>query len=166
MSTVRRTTAAACLLGAVPLAFPVAFADPPGATPRDSAMTCAQIAAELAPYMQQMMPAVGRMAASAQEIRERGERRVAQETPAAIGLTAAATATMADPTGLSGKALGQAELLHQQEVWQRSETEDAPLYGQFGAQTGQVMAQAQQLQSNPRLRRLMQLAAEKHCDNR
>jgi hypothetical protein len=91
---------------------------------------------------------------------------VAQETPAAVGLTAAATATMADPAGLSGEALGQAELVHQQEVWQRSAAEDAPLYGQFSAQAGQVMAQAQQLQSNPRLRRLMQLAPEKHCDNR
>ena len=36
-------------------------ADEPGVHPGDASMTCAQIAAELQPYMQQMMPSVTAM---------------------------------------------------------------------------------------------------------
>jgi hypothetical protein len=86
--------------------------------------------------------------------------------PAATALAAAATASHADPTGIAGRAVGQAELIHQREAWQRSMVEDQPLRDKYRTQTGQLVAQGQQMQSDPRLQRLMQLVGEKHCDNR
>ena len=43
---------------------------------------------------------------------------------------------------------------------------NSPLAKENKAQTEQVAAQAQQMQSNARLQRLMQLAHQKHCDKR
>ena len=40
------------------------------------------------------------------------------------------------------------------------------LYDKLSARTGTVVAQGQQLQSNARLQRLMQLVQENHCDAR
>lgn len=166
MSTKRKILAKASLLGAALAALPVTAADTPGTTPADQTMTCPQIAAELAPYMQQMMPSAMAMGAAAQGVKERGEERIAEETPAAVALTAAATAAHADPTGIASRAVGQAEAVHQQEVWQRAMAEDKPLADKFEAASRQVAAQGQQLQSNARLQRLMQLAQEKRCDGR
>lgn len=164
MSTIRRAWAAACLSAAA-LWMPAATAaDIPGAKPGDAGMTCEQIAAELTSYMQQMMPNITALANTAQDVTARGQQRIAEETPAAIGLAAAATASMADPTGISGKAVGQAEVAHQQEVWQRSMVDDKPLRDKLNAQAGQAVAQGQQLQSDARLQRLMQLVSEKNCD--
>jgi hypothetical protein len=50
---------------------------------------------------------------------------------------------------------------------ERSEDEalaNSPLAKQNKAQSEQVAAQAQQMQSNARLQRLMQLGRAKHCD--
>ncbi len=165
MRTTLRMVGVAYLIRTALFAIPAA-AETPGAMPGDATMTCAQIATELAPYMQQMMPSVTAMGTTAQEVVRRGQQHVEEETPAAIGLTAAATAAMSDPTGLSGKAVGQAEMIHQQEAWQRTMAEDQPLREKLNAQTGQVLAQGQQLKSNARLQRLMQLVNEKHCDGR
>lgn len=164
MSTSHKSTTAACSIGATLWALSIAAAQAPGAMPGDEAMTCAQIAAELGPYMQRMTPGVTDLAATGQEVIHRGNKRVAEERPAAVGLTAAALGSMADPTGLSGKAAGQAEAAHQAEVWQRAETEDKPLNDKYRAQAGAVAAQGQQLQSDARVQRLMKLAEEKHCD--
>ncbi len=166
MSTKRVMPAVAGLTAAMLWVLPVAAADAPGTMPGDEAMTCQQIAAELTPYMQQMMPGVMALAKTAQDVRERGEQRVAEEVPAATALTAAATASHADPTGMAANAVGQAEAVRQHDAWQRSMIEDKPLRDQYSAQAGQVVAQGQQMQSNVRLQRLMQLVGEKRCDSR
>ena len=43
---------------------------------------------------------------------------------------------------------------------------NSPLAKQGKAQTEQLAAQGQQMQSNARLQRLMQLAQDRHCDKR
>ena len=135
----------------------------PAVLPSDATMTCEQIATELAPYAQQMGPMVGQLNETNQELVARGKARMAQETPYAIGMTAAATAASADPTGVSQKAVNAAMAAHQQEVWNRALAEDKPLADRQKAQTSALMAQARQMQSNARLQRLMQLAQEKGC---
>ena len=141
-----------------------AMADEPGARPGDDAMTCAQIAAELAPYMGQIQAPVEALNQTNSELVERNKRRMAEEAPAAAAFTAAATAAVADPTGASSRAVGQAEMAHQQELWNRSVAEDKPLADKQAAQTQVVAAKAQQLRSNERLTRLMSLVQQKHCD--
>lgn len=138
--------------------------DAPGSTAGDAAMTCAQIAAEFAPYAQRMMPSAMAAGQAANAVVERGKQRVAAELPTAVGFTVAATAAHADPTGIASRAVGQAEMAHQEEVAQRSLVEDKPLYDKLSAETGAVVAEGQQLQSDARLQRLMQLVQEKHCD--
>jgi len=135
----------------------------PGAMPGDDAMTCEQIGAELAPYAQQMTPAATALGQTGQELIARGERRVAEATPALVALTAAATAASADPTGLSTKPLIAAHEAMQQREWNRSIAEDKPLVDQMNAQTNAVVEQAAPLQANPRIQRLMQLAQDKNC---
>jgi hypothetical protein len=161
MSTLYRTAAAFVLIGAV---WPVGAAEPPGALPGDDAMTCQQIAAELAPYMQQVLPGVTAMANTGQELQGVAARQVAEAMPGAAALTMAATASHADPTGIAGRAVGQAEMNYQQQVWDRSLAESKPLGNKFAAQSGEVMAQGQELQSNARVQRLMQLVQQKNCD--
>lgn len=156
---------AACAIAAM-LSTSPATADVPGAMPGDDAMTCEQIAVELKPYVQQILPAAMAAGQAAQEAKQRGEQRVAEEMPAALALTMAATAASADPTGIAGRAVGQAEIIHQQEVWNRSLAEDKPLYDKLNARTGELVAQGRQMQSNARLQRLMQLVQDKHCDKR
>ena len=148
------------------LLWTLAVADVPGALPGDGTMTCEQIAVELQPYMQQIMPAAMAAAQAAQEAKQRGEQRVAEEMPAAVAITMAATAASADPTGIASRAVGQAATIHQQEVWNRSLAEDKPIYDKLSARTGELVAQGQQMQSNARLQRLMQLVREKDCDGR
>jgi len=163
MACVRTTiwTAAAC---AAALCNSMAMADGiPGAMPGDEAMTCEQIGAELAPYAQQMAPAATALGQTGQELIARGERRVAEATPALVALPAAATAAAADPTGLSTKPLIAAQEAMQQREWNRAIAEDKPLVDQMNAQTNAVVEQAAPLQANPRIQRLMQLAQDKKC---
>ena len=164
MLTRRRMITAALACGSALVVLPAAAADAPGGTAADATMTCEQIAAELMPYMQQIMPSAMAAGATAKEVKQRGEQRVAENVPAAVAITAAATASHADPTGAAGRAVGQAEIAMQQQTWQRSMVEDKPLRDKYAAQTGQLAAQGQQMQSNARLQRLMQLVQEKHCD--
>ena len=165
MSTKTGVLVAAGAIAAMLWTSPAA-ADVPGAMPGDDAMTCEQIAVELKPYVQQIMPAALAAAQAAQEAKQRGEQRVAEEMPAAIALTMAATAASADPTGIASRAVGQAEMMHQQEVWNRSLAEDKPVYDRLNARTGDLVAQGQQMQGNARLQRLTQLVQDKHCDKR
>lgn len=166
MSTHRVLPAAAGLIAAMFWAQQGTAADTPGAMPGDDAMTCAQIAAELMPYMQQMMPAAVATAAAANDVKERAEQRMAEAMPGAIALTMAATAAHADPSGIASRGVGQTEMNYQQQVWNRSLAEDKPLGDKLAAQSGQLAAQGQQLQSNVRLQRLMQLVQQKNCDQR
>lgn len=162
MSTVRLVVSvlAVCAVSAATAAEDAAG----GARPGDDAMTCAQIAAELAPYMAQIHAPAEALNQTNTEIVARGKRRMAEEAPAAAALTAAATAATADPTGASSRAVGQAEVAHQQAAWQRAQAQDKSLADKQAAQTAALLAQAQQLQGNARLNRLMQLAQQKNCD--
>ncbi len=138
----------------------------PGAAPGDATITCEQIAAELSPYVQQLAPIGIALGDTSKDVVDRGKQRIAEETPAVVAATIAATASHADPTGVASRAVGQAEAAHQREVWQRSLAEDKPLNDKYAAQAGQLVEQAQSMQSNARLQRLMQLVQEKHCDGR
>jgi hypothetical protein len=137
--------------------------DIPGARPGDEAMTCAQIAAELAPYAQQMTGTMSPLAQTQQELMQRMNQRQAEATTAAAALTAGATASTADPTGLASKNFGQAEAAIQKQMWDRAAAEDKPLQDQYNQQVGAVAAQGQQLQQNARIQRLMQLVQQKNC---
>ena len=129
----------------------------------DAAMTCAQIATELQPYAQQMSPSIAALGQTSQEVRTRSEDRLKMAAPEATAEAAAASATMLDPTGLSSKLFGQAQAQRQKERWQRAEAEDKPLNEKYKAQAEQVVKGGQQMQSDARLQRLMQLAQEKNC---
>lgn len=143
--------------------MPSIAAGPPGAMPGDEAMTCQRIAAELAPYAQQMAHDVNSLAQTEQQILQRSQARSANAAATAAAVSAGAAASSLDPTGLSSKAYGQAEAALQQQMWNRALAEDKPLMDQVGKQTNTVVAKAMPMQSNPRIQRLMQLAQQKHC---
>lgn len=160
-------------LGAIVLAssaivafVPSLAAEDDGTRPGDAAMTCQQIGIELAPYMQQMIPAVTAFAQTGQQAVTAGATQVAGETPVAAGLTAAATAaTAANAAGAPGAttAVSQAEQAEQQRVIAQTLPEAQGTQQTMNAQGQTLMAQAQTLQSNPRVMRLTQLAQEKNC---
>jgi hypothetical protein len=165
MSTIARITTAGCALGAALWITSVAATDAPGVSPNDDAMTCEQIAAELAPYAQQIMPNIQALASSYQQLyqqsRALNEKRKVEEAM----LLPLAEAGALDPTGASKRAYQAAVIA--QNAKERSENEalaNSPLSKQSKAQGEQVAAQAQQMQSNARLQRLMQLGQQKHCD--
>lgn len=167
MSTISKTIVAGWAVSAALWIAPVGAADAPGARPGDAAMTCEQIATELSPYVQQMAPNIQALATSQQELyaqgRQMGQKRMAEEAL----LAPLATAGALDPTGASKQAY-QAALMAQM-AKEKSENEafaNSPLAKQNKAQAEQVAAQGQQMQSNARLQRLMQLVQEKHCDKR
>jgi hypothetical protein len=137
---------------------------PPGAKPGDETLGCMQIAMELQPFMARSLATFGPLAQTSQEVVARGQERVAEAMPGAVALTIAATASAADPTGVASRAVGQAEMAYQESVAQRSLIEDKPLHDKFKAQTDAALADAQKMQADARLQRLMQLAQEKKCD--
>lgn len=139
-------------------------ADPPGAMPGDDAMTCQQIAMELQPYMQQMRPNFKALAATGTELKDRGNKRMAEQTPAMAAFLAAMAASHADPTGTAGRAVSRAEGAYTTSQFERALAEDKPLADKYNAQANQAVTQSQQLQSNERLQRLLQLVRTKHCD--
>lgn len=167
MSTISRTMIAGWAVGAL-LWIPFAgAAQAPGAMPGDEAMTCEQIATELAPYARQMTPNLQALAASDQQMyqqaRQMGEKRRAEEA----ALTPLAMAGALDPTGASKRAYEMAVIA--QQAKERGENEafrNSPLAKENRAQSEQFMAQGQQMQANARLQRLMQLGQQKHCDKR
>jgi len=162
MKTFHDKTAAVVLAGAL-CGAGYAVADDNGVRPGDDAMTCQQIATELAPYMNQMVGPVTALVNTQQQLVARGEQRLAEAAPAVAALSAAATASSLDPTGLSGQAVNAAEQETQKQVWNSTLAEDKPLMDQAARQTDEVVAKAAPLQSDARLQRLMQMAQEKNC---
>jgi hypothetical protein len=152
------------LVAAASLPLSAVAADPPGAMPGDDAMTCQQIAMELQPYMQQMRPSFEALAATGTDLKDRGNKRMAEQTPAMAAFLAAMAASHADPTGTAGRAVGQAEGAYTRSQFERALAEDKPLADKYNAQANQAVTQSQQLQSNERLQRLLQLVRSKHCD--
>ena len=148
------------------LAIPHARADE-GARPSDAAMTCEQIAAELAPYAQQLMPNLQALGASQQQLYEQSRAMSQQRQAEHAMLAPMATAGALDPTGASKKAYAMA--VAGQAAKEKAESEalaNSPLAQQSRAQSEQLAAQSKDMQSDARLKRLMQLGQEKHCDKR
>jgi hypothetical protein len=167
MSILSRTILASGALTAA-LCIPSAgAADASADRPGDAAMTCEQIAAELSPYVQQMLPNLQALASSEQQVyqqaRQMGEKRRVENAM----LTPMATAGALDPTGASKRAY-QAALMaqHAKEQGENQAFLNSSVAQQNKADTEQFMAQAQQMQSDARLQRLMQMGQEKHCDRR
>jgi len=167
MSAIFRTAIAGWALGAA-LGIPsLGAADTPGAKPGDDAMTCEEIATELSPYVQQIAPSIQALASTQQQLyaqgRQMGEARKAERE----ALTPLATAGALDNTGASKRAYQLA--LMAQMAREKSENEafaNSPLAKENKAQAEQLAAQGQQMQSDARLQRLMQLAQQKHCDKK
>lgn len=130
----------------------------------DAAMTCEQIATELAPYAQQMVPNLQALGATQQQlyqqVRQVGERQRQEDAL----LTPMATAGALDPTGASKRAY-QAAVMAQQAKHRRENEAlaNSSLAKQNKAQEEQFVAQGQQLQANARIQQLMQLAQQKNC---
>lgn len=140
-------------------------ADAPAVRAGDEAMTCAQIAAELMPYAQQMMPNLQALGSTDQQLyaqgREMQQRRRAEDA----ALTPLADAGAVDPTGATKRAYELA--LMAQMAKRQAENEaftNSPLAQENRTQTAQLAAQGQQMQANGRVQRLMQLGQQKHCD--
>ncbi|MGE5320168.1 MAG: hypothetical protein ACM3KD_08305 [Hyphomicrobiaceae bacterium] len=138
-------------------------ADTSGAMPGDEAMTCQQIAAELAPYARQMAPDINALAQTEQQIIQRSQARTTEAAPTSTAVSAGAIASSLDPTGLSSKAYGQAEVALQQQMWNRATAEDKPLMDQANRQTNALAGKAMAMQSDARMQRLMALAKQKNC---
>jgi GTPase involved in cell partitioning and DNA repair len=166
MPTIFRTTVAAWAGAALCLPA-LAVPDASGVKPGDEAMTCEQIATELAPYAQQMQPNLQALALSRQEQFHQAREKQAARQAEGTALSAMATAGALDPTGASKRAYMAAELA--QSAKHRSEdaaAANSPLAKQADAQQKELVAQGEQMQGNARLQRLMQLGHQKGCDKK
>jgi hypothetical protein len=167
MSTIAKTTIAVWALSAAHGIASAQAADATGIEPGDDALTCEQIATELSPYIQQMVPNIQALGASQQQLyaqaRQKGEQRKAEEAL----LLPLAEAGGLDPTGASKRAYQMALMAQMAKEKAENDTfANSPLAKQNKAQSEQLAAQGQQMQSNARLQRLMQLGQAKHCDKR
>jgi hypothetical protein len=164
MSTLFRIVVVACV-GAMLCPLVLAGPDASAAKAGDEAMTCEQIATELAPYAQQMQPNVQALALSQQQMYRQGREKQAARQAEGTALSAMATAGALDPTGASKRAYMAAE--QARSAQHRSEdaaAANSPLAKQTDAQQRQLAAQGEQMQGNARLQRLMQLGHQKGCD--
>ena len=167
MATTSRTMIAAWTVSAALWIPSVGAEDASGAMPGDDTMTCEQIATELSPYVQQMVPNIQALGTTQQQLYEQGrvlgeKRKMEHEI-----LTPLATAGALDNTGAAKRAYQLA--LMAQMAKEKSENEalaNSPLAKENKAQADQLAGQAQQMQSNARLQRLMQLAKQKRCDKK
>jgi hypothetical protein len=168
MATLSKTnTIAGCMAAAVLLSAPIGAEDAPAARPGDDAMTCEQIAAELAPYVQQMVPNIQALGATQQQLYGQARQGLQQRKMEHEALAPLATAGALDNTGLSKQAYQMA--LMAQMAKEKAENEafaNSPLAKENKAQMEQLAAQGEQMQSNARLQRLMKLGQEKRCDKR
>jgi hypothetical protein len=162
MATIQKAFTNVAIVTAALLASS-AIADVPGAMPGDNAMTCEQIGTELAPYAQQMGGAFTPLAKTGEQVMARGQARMTEYAPTSAAVSAGAMASSLDPTGMASKAYGQAEVAMQKQIWDRTLAEDKPLNDQYNRQANAALAQAQAMQSNARIQRLMQLAQQKNC---
>jgi hypothetical protein len=142
-----------------------ASANGPAVRPGDEAMSCAQIAAELGPYAQQIVPNVQAVGSTDQQLYAQGRQMQQQRRVEHAALEPLADAGSLDPTGASKRAYELAVMA--QMAKERAENEafdNSPLAQQNKAQMQQLATQGQQLQANGRVQRLMQLGQAKRCD--
>ena len=154
-----------------------AASDPAASHPGDDQMTCPQITAELK-QQQYTAPDKTKVAEAAATANKQEEiihkehanmlKMQAEDQKAVAAATAADTATELATGGLvRGRALNAVEKTLDAKHKANNDRvikEDLPVTQQLNGQTAGLGADfAQQLQSNPRLARLMQLADSKHC---
>ena len=164
MSTHCKTWVAGCAIGAALCVRAIAAPEAAGARPGDEAMNCEQLATELSPYMQQMVPNLQSLGMSQQKLYAQGQQKSQQRQAEHATLTQLATAGALDPTGMSKRAYQAAAMA--QAAKDKSEDEamaKSPLAKQANEQGAQVAAQAEQMQADARLQRLMQLGQHKGC---
>ena len=165
MSTAIIRTIVGYVIGAALWNPAVGAADASGAGTGDDAMTCEQIATELAPYAQQILPNLQAFAASQQQLyaqsRQLGEQRKAEDAL----LLPLAQAGALDPTGASKRAYQLALMAKMaKEKRENDAILNSPLAKENKAQGEQFAAQAEQMNSDARLQHLLQLSQQKRCD--
>jgi len=164
MPTPAKIMILACAVSAALCRLAVAAPQATGASPGDDAMTCEQIATELAPYAQQMKPNLQALMSSTQQQYARGRERYEERKKEGALMAIMATAGALDPTGASKRAYVAAEMARTAKHKSEDEAEaNSPLAQQANAQREQFAAQGQQLQGNARLQRLLQLGQQKGC---
>ena len=137
------------------------------ARPPDDAMTSEQIAAEMAPYAQQIAPNARSMATTQQQLNEQGMALGEKQRAESAAISSLATAGALDPTGASKRAYQAAVIgLQQKHNAENQAFANSPQAKQAEAQRQQFMAQGQQLQGDERLQQLMRLGQQKGCDRR
>ncbi len=137
----------------------------PGARPGDASLTCEQIAAELQPYTSQITGAMGPMLQTMQEAEKIHQRQQAEANALKAASTAVGLAAKADPTGIASITAAQASANAQLALGTKQMAEVQPIQDKLKEQGDTLMGMGQDLQSDARLQRLMQLAQDKHCDD-
>jgi hypothetical protein len=165
--TARPLIAAFALIAVLCGSAPAGAADAPGSKPGDEAMTCQQIATELSPYVQQMVPNIQALGSSNQQLLGQARDMQKKRELENQALTPLATAGAMDPTGAAKRAYAAA--LTEQMAKEKAENEafqNSALAKENRQQSDKLVAQGKQMESNDRLQRLMQLGREKHCDKK
>ena len=139
-------------------------ADDSGTRPGDDAMGCEQIALELQPYAESMRGSLTALNDTNMQLKQLGEKQMARDAPRVNATTQAAGATCGFVGGPACMAATQADQANRNAIHAQETAEAKPLADQQLAQAKTVAAQGQQLQSNARLMRLMQLGHAKGCD--
>ena len=154
------------LAGAAALMFypRPAAAEDAGARPGDDAMSCEQIAVELQPYAESMRGSLTSLNDTNMQLKQLGEKQMARDAPRVGATTQAAGAACGFAGGPVCMAATQADQANRNAIHAQEVAEAKPLTDQQLAQSKTVAAQGQQLRSNARLTRLMQLGNAKGCD--
>ena len=108
MSKISKTMAASWAVSAALCTPAVGAPEATGARPGDEAMTCEQIASELAPYVQQMQPNLQALATAQQQQYAQARQQLQTRKLEHDLLSPLATAGALDPTGASKRAYGAA----------------------------------------------------------
>lgn len=141
-----------------------ASADESGARPGDDAMGCEQIAIEMQPYAESMRGSLTALGDTDMQLKQLGEKQLARDAPRVSATTQVAGAACGFVGGPVCGAATQADQANRNAIHAQEVAEAKPLADQQLAQSKTVAAQGQQLQSNARVLRLMQLGHAKGCD--
>lgn len=161
-----KLTLSYALVGFVALTIhsPSAAADDSGAKPGDDAMSCEQLAVELQPYAESMRGSLTALNDTNMQLKQLGEKQMARDAPRVNATTQTAGAACGFAGGPACMAATQADQANRNAIHAQETAEAKPLVDRQLAQSKTVAAQGQQLQSNARLMRLMQLGHAKGCD--
>lgn len=135
-----------------------------GARPGDEAMSCEQLAVEMKPYADSMRGSIGALNDTNMQLLDLGKKQMARDAPRVNATTQAAGATCGFVGGPACMAATQADQANRNAVKEQERVESQPLRDKQLEQSQSVAGQGQQLQSNTRLMRLMQLGHAKGCD--